>query len=188
MISYDPLWATLQKRGITIYKLINTYNISRGTIDNLKHNRSITMASLNQLMEKLEINDVTEVISYTPDDKQPVVTQKLFLTIVAYLQTLIFSDDKIILQRREGFTEAICFYVLLFFVLQEHTNLPKKNLKFFQKVVVKTTLTCVLIEYTINVYSTEKNFINVNYCIYGASLYFFITKNNLRRKILCTYY
>ena len=53
MISYDPLWATLQKRGITIYKLINTYNISRGTIDNLKHNRSITMASLNQLMEKL---------------------------------------------------------------------------------------------------------------------------------------
>lgn len=69
MISYDPLWATLQKRGITIYKLINTYNISRGTIDNLKHNRSITMASLNQLMEKLEINDVTEVISYTPDDK-----------------------------------------------------------------------------------------------------------------------
>ena len=69
MISYDPLWATLHKSGITIYKLINTYNISSGTIDNLKHNRSITMASLNQLMEKLEINDVTEVISYTPDDK-----------------------------------------------------------------------------------------------------------------------
>lgn len=67
MISYDPLWSTLQERGITIYKLINTYNISRGTIDNLKHNRSITMASLNQLMEKLEIDDVTKVIRYTPD-------------------------------------------------------------------------------------------------------------------------
>ena len=69
MISYDPLWDTLQKRGISIYKLINTYHISRGTIDNLKHNRSITMASLNQLMEKLEIYDISEVISYTPDDK-----------------------------------------------------------------------------------------------------------------------
>ena len=67
MISYDPLWATLQKRGITIYKLINTYNISRGTIDNLKHNRSITMSSLNQLMETLGITNITEVIHYTPD-------------------------------------------------------------------------------------------------------------------------
>ena len=69
MISYDPLWETLRKRGISIYQLVNTYDFSRGTIDNLKHNRSITMASLNQLMEKLEINDVTEVIYYTPDDK-----------------------------------------------------------------------------------------------------------------------
>lgn len=176
MISYDPLWATLQKRGITIYKLINTYNISRGTIDNLKHDRSITMASLNQLMNKLEITDVTEVISYTPDDKQPIVTQNLFLTIVAYLQTLNFSDDKIILQRREGFTEALRFYVLLFYFFRNIEFSLKKFLKKFVKVVVKTTLTCVLIEYTINVYSTEKNFINVNYCIYGASLYFFILK------------
>lgn len=69
MISYDPLWGTLQKRGISIYKLINTYNISRGTIDNLKHNRSITMASLNQLMKTLEIDDITEVIRYTPDEE-----------------------------------------------------------------------------------------------------------------------
>lgn len=67
MISYDPLWETLRKRGISIYQLINTYNFSRGTIDNLKHNRSITMASLNQLMEKLEIYDISEVIRYTPD-------------------------------------------------------------------------------------------------------------------------
>ena len=36
-------------------------------IDNLKHDRSITMASLNQLMNTLEITDITQVIRYTPD-------------------------------------------------------------------------------------------------------------------------
>lgn len=67
MISYEPLFETLKQRNISIYKLINTYKVSRGTIDNLKHNRSITMASLNQLMTTLGINDITEAIRYTPD-------------------------------------------------------------------------------------------------------------------------
>lgn len=67
MISYTPLFETLRNRNISIYKLINTYGISRGMIDNLKHDRSITMASLNQLMNTLEITDITQVIRYTPD-------------------------------------------------------------------------------------------------------------------------
>lgn len=69
LISYEPLFETLKKRNISIYRLINFYHISRGTIDNLKHNRSITMASLNQLMETLGITDITEVIRYTPDSQ-----------------------------------------------------------------------------------------------------------------------
>lgn len=69
MISYEPLFETLKQRNISIYKLINTYKVSRGTIDNLKHNRSITMASLNQLMTTLGINDITQVIRYTPDSQ-----------------------------------------------------------------------------------------------------------------------
>ena len=67
MISYTPLFETLRNRNISIYKLINTYGISRGMIDNLKHDRSITMASLNQLMNTLEITAITQVIRYTPD-------------------------------------------------------------------------------------------------------------------------
>lgn len=67
LISYEPLFETIKRKNISIYKLINTYGISRGMIDNLRHNRSITMASLNQLMETLGINDITEVIRYTPD-------------------------------------------------------------------------------------------------------------------------
>lgn len=63
MISYDPLWKTLQDKGITSYKLLNDYHLSRGMIDNLKHNRSITMNTLNQLCNLLEC-DVTDIIQY----------------------------------------------------------------------------------------------------------------------------
>ena len=68
MIVYTPLWETLKRRNISIYKLIQTYGFSRGFIDNLKHNRSITMKSLNDLMKQLDIKDITEIISYIPDN------------------------------------------------------------------------------------------------------------------------
>ena len=67
MISYDPLWKTLQDKGITSYKLLNDYHLSRGMLDNLKHNRSITMNTLNQLCNLLEC-DVTDLIQYQRDE------------------------------------------------------------------------------------------------------------------------
>ncbi len=67
MISYDPLWKTLQDKGITSYKLLNDYHLSRGMLDNLKHNRSITMNTLNQLCNLLEC-DVTDIIQYQRDE------------------------------------------------------------------------------------------------------------------------
>ena len=63
MITYDPLWKTLKEKGITSYKLLNDYHISRGMLDNLKHNRSITMTTLNQLCELFDCN-VTDIIEY----------------------------------------------------------------------------------------------------------------------------
>ena len=67
MITYDPLWETLKKKNITTYQLLNDYHISRGMLDNLKHNRSITMATLNQLCNMLKC-DVTDIIQYTKDE------------------------------------------------------------------------------------------------------------------------
>lgn len=49
MISYDPLWKTMEKQGITTYALINRYGINSRTIYNLKHNKSITMYTLEKL-------------------------------------------------------------------------------------------------------------------------------------------
>lgn len=66
MITYEPLWETLKKRNISTYKLLKDYNISRGMLDNLKHDRSITMTTLNQLCEILDC-DVTDIIKYTKE-------------------------------------------------------------------------------------------------------------------------
>ena len=67
MITYEPLWETLNKKGITTYQLLTTHNFSRGMLDNLKHNRSITMATLNQLCNILDC-DITDIIKYTKDN------------------------------------------------------------------------------------------------------------------------
>lgn len=66
MISYAPLWKTMKKRGITTYTLIKDYSFSRGTLDSLKQNRNITMATLNDLCEILSCQ-VRDVLQYIPD-------------------------------------------------------------------------------------------------------------------------
>lgn len=66
MISYAPLWETMKKRGITTYTLIKDYSFSRGTLDSLKQNRNITMATLNDLCTILSCQ-VQDVIRYIPD-------------------------------------------------------------------------------------------------------------------------
>lgn len=67
MITYEPLWATLEKKKITTYQLLKNHNISRGMLDNLKHNRSITMNTLNELCNILNC-DVSDIIKYTEDE------------------------------------------------------------------------------------------------------------------------
>ncbi|MBP3673383.1 MAG: helix-turn-helix transcriptional regulator [Oscillospiraceae bacterium] len=54
MISYEPLWKTMQEKGITTYSLINTHGINPRTVHNLKHNQSITMFTLERLCQILD--------------------------------------------------------------------------------------------------------------------------------------
>lgn len=49
MISYEPLYKTLKEKGISTYKLINEYGISRSLLDRLKHNKPISTVTLNDL-------------------------------------------------------------------------------------------------------------------------------------------
>ena len=49
MINYDPFWAYLTDHGISTYKLINSYGVSKGLIDRMKHNKAITTFTINEL-------------------------------------------------------------------------------------------------------------------------------------------
>lgn len=67
MISYEPLYKTLKEKGVSTYKLINEYGISRSLLDRLKHNRPISTVTLNDLCTILHCN-VEDVLVFTQDN------------------------------------------------------------------------------------------------------------------------
>lgn len=67
MISYESLWDTMEKRGITTYALINKYGINPRTVNNLRHNKSITMFTLERLCTILDC-DPNEVIVFKKEE------------------------------------------------------------------------------------------------------------------------
>ncbi len=66
LISYEPLWQTMQQRGETTYTLINKHGINPRTINNLKHNKSITMYTLERLCEILSCQ-AEQIVLFVPD-------------------------------------------------------------------------------------------------------------------------
>lgn len=64
MVSYEPLWRTMDKKGITTYALINKHHIPSKTIYNLKHNKPTTTTTIETLCRILDCkpNDVFEFI------------------------------------------------------------------------------------------------------------------------------
>lgn len=59
MVSYEPLWQTMEEKGITTYTLIEKYKVQSKTIYNLKHNKNITTVTLETLCN---------LLSCTPND------------------------------------------------------------------------------------------------------------------------
>ena len=66
MISYEPLYKKMKMKGITTYKLINNYGISRSLIDRLKHNKPITTVTLDDLCKILDCK-VEDILIYKRD-------------------------------------------------------------------------------------------------------------------------
>lgn len=64
MISYEPLWKTLEKKDITTYALIFKYDVQSKTVYNLKHNKSITMHTLERLCQILDCTP-NDVVTFT---------------------------------------------------------------------------------------------------------------------------
>lgn len=62
MIVFDRLWNTMEEKGISQYKLINTYKFSKGQLDRLRKNNNISTHTLNTLCEILDckLEDIAE--------------------------------------------------------------------------------------------------------------------------------
>ena len=69
MISYEPLYRTMKKKGITTYKLINDFGVSRSLLDRLKHNKPISTVTLNDLCTFLSCR-VEDILLFTPDEAE----------------------------------------------------------------------------------------------------------------------
>ena len=67
MISYEPLYKTMREKGVSTYKLVNHFGISRSLLDRLKHNKPISTVTLNDLCRFLNCK-VEDVIVYVSDD------------------------------------------------------------------------------------------------------------------------
>ena len=68
MITYEPFYRTLKERGMSTYKLIHQYNVSRSLLDRLKHNKPLSTVTLDDLCKILSCK-VEDILVYTPDEE-----------------------------------------------------------------------------------------------------------------------
>ncbi len=64
MFDFTPLWETMRKKNISTYQLLNDYQFSKGTLDSLKHNRNVTLLTIDRLCQILQVN-IDEVVHIT---------------------------------------------------------------------------------------------------------------------------
>ena len=63
IISYEPLWKTLQEKGISLYYLLQN-GLDNKTLDSLKKGKNITLLTLEKLCKLIDCtpNDIIEFI------------------------------------------------------------------------------------------------------------------------------
>ncbi len=66
MISYEPFYNTLLKKGITEYELIYKHGLFANTINRMKHNKPITTTTLDTLCFILSCS-VSDILLYKED-------------------------------------------------------------------------------------------------------------------------
>ena len=69
MISYEPLWKTMEKKKATTYTLQVKGGISSSTIRRMKANQSISTNTLDALCKILECR-LEDIAEFVPDDER----------------------------------------------------------------------------------------------------------------------
>ncbi|MBS5667974.1 MAG: helix-turn-helix domain-containing protein [Firmicutes bacterium] len=65
MISYEPLFLTMKKKGITTYKLFKM-GFSKSTYYAMKDRKSVLASTIDQLCTLLEC-EVSDVVKFVPE-------------------------------------------------------------------------------------------------------------------------
>ncbi len=68
MIVYDNLWKTLKEKHVSQYELVNKYGISKGLLDRLRKNESLTTYSLDKLCAILDCG-IGEIAAFVEDEE-----------------------------------------------------------------------------------------------------------------------
>lgn len=70
MIIFDKLWITMEKKGVSTYRLREKCGIDRKTIRRLRTNDNIETKTLNKLCNVLgcSLEDIAEFIPDAPND------------------------------------------------------------------------------------------------------------------------
>ena len=69
MISYQPFWDTIKRKGITTYALINKLGISNGTLYRMRKGKPLTTETIGSLCRAVGCR-VEDVILYVEDEEQ----------------------------------------------------------------------------------------------------------------------
>lgn len=68
MITFEPLWITMEKKKVTGYALIHKHGISRSLWHKLRHDKNVNLETIDRLCEILEC-DVADIVKHIPDVK-----------------------------------------------------------------------------------------------------------------------
>ena len=69
MISYEPLWTTMEQKQITKYQLIYYWGISSNTLRRMSHNEPISTTTMNQLCLILDCQ-IEDIIKFEPSPEE----------------------------------------------------------------------------------------------------------------------
>ena len=68
MLDYSPLWATMERKGISQYRLLKS-GIDNKTLDALKKGNNITLLTLERLCIILDCT-ANDVVQFLPEENQ----------------------------------------------------------------------------------------------------------------------
>ncbi len=69
MIKFDPLWKTMERRGISQYDLYTHHNVNRAQINRLRQNQNVEVNTIDKLCNILKC-DVEDIMEHIPDDNK----------------------------------------------------------------------------------------------------------------------